>query len=491
MLPYKTLIEIDRSSVVPIYLQISNSLIMLIKRGVLASGIKLPGTRRLADMLAIHRQTAVRAYEELYTQGWLELRAAKGTFVSGQLPEVHPQKLQGADNQKFIYPKQTGYTLQANELLNRSVLKANMQLGFDDGFPDVRLAPWDVLIRQYRSILNRSFQKHLLSYSDTLGNTFLREQLANFLNQTRGLPIHSENLLITRGCIMGIHLVAQTLLKPNDLVAVTQLGYVTAEMIFRQAGADLVRVPFDENGIIVEELAQICQKKPIKLLYITPHHHYPTTVTLSAERRIQLLQLADKQGFIILEDDYDYDYHYTGNPILPLASADVNGMVIYVGSLSKVLAPAVRIGYVVAPANLIQELANLRRIIDRQGDSILEQAVGELIAEGELKRHLKKVQKIYQQRRELFGELLNEYCAKFIDYKLPNGGMAVWANFVPEINLATLAQTAKEQSLYLANGKGYSLDNEVVNSARMGFANLNESEMIEGLILLKKILENY
>jgi GntR family transcriptional regulator / MocR family aminotransferase len=491
MLPYKTLIEIDRNSVVPIYLQISNSLIMLIKRGVLASRTKLPGTRRLAELLGIHRQTVVRAYEELYTQGWFELVAAKGTFVSRQLPEIRPQKLQDLDNQKFIYPKQTGYFLEPNEILNRSALKANIQLGFDDGFPDVRLAPWDVLMRQYRGILHRSFQKHLLSYSDTLGNAFLREQLANFLNQTRGLPIQTENLLITRGCIMGIHLVAQTLLKPRDLVAVTQLGYVTAEMIFCQAGAELVRVPLDENGIIVEELAQICQKKPIKLLYLTPHHHYPTTVTLSAERRIQLLQLADKQGFVILEDDYDYDYHYTGSPILPLASADMHGMVIYVGSLSKVLAPAVRVGYVVAPANLIQELANLRRIIDRQGDSILEQAVGELIAEGELKRHLKKVQKIYQQRREQFGELLNEYCGKYLDYKLPNGGMAVWTNFSPEINLFKLAQTAQEQGLYLANGTGYSIDNEAINSARMGFANLNESEMVAGLVLLKKIIENH
>ncbi|MCU0447103.1 MAG: PLP-dependent aminotransferase family protein [Microscillaceae bacterium] len=488
MLPYKTLIEIDRHSAVPVYLQISNNLIMLIKRGVLPSGAKLPGTRRLADILAVHRQTAVRAYEELYTQGWLEQIAAKGTFVSRQLPEIRPQKLKDADTQKFVYPQQTGYVLPKNEVLNRSPLKALLNLGFDDGFPDVRLAPWDILMRQYRGILHRSFQKHLLSYSDTLGNAFLREQLAFFLQQTRGLAIQKENLLITRGCIMGIHLVAQTLLRPSDRVAVAQLGYVSAEMIFRQAGADLVCVPLDENGIQVEALAKICRQKPIKLLYITPHHHYPTTVTLSAERRIQLLQLADRQGFIILEDDYDYDYHYTGSPILPLASADTNGMVVYVGSLSKVLAPAVRVGYVVAPVNLIEELANLRRIIDRQGDTILEQAVGELIAEGELKRHLKKVQKIYQQRRELFGDLLQTHCANFLDFKLPQGGMAVWADFAADICLQDLALAAHRKGLYIGNGTNYSLDNQVVNSSRLGFANLNEAEMSTGVVLLKKIV---
>jgi GntR family transcriptional regulator/MocR family aminotransferase len=250
-----------------------------------------------------------------------------------------------------------------------------------------------------------------------------------------------------------------------------------------------VRIPVDENGILTEVLAEICSTQSIRLLYITPHHHYPTTVTLSAERRMKLLQLADKYGFVILEDDYDYDYHYTGSPILPLASADTNGMVIYVGSLSKIIAPAIRIGYVVAPRNLIDELAFLRRIIDRQGDTILEQAVAELFAEGEIKRHLKKTQRIYHQRRDYCAALLQKVDKNTLDFQIPNGGMAFWTHFSPTINLQQLAQKAQKAGLYLGNGLGYNAANQAVNSVRMGFASLELAEMEEAVAKLKYLLQ--
>jgi GntR family transcriptional regulator/MocR family aminotransferase len=233
MLPYQTLIQIDKTAVLPVYLQISNALIMLIKKGILASGTKLPGTRSMAEILNLHRQTVVRAFEELYIQGWLEQTPSKGTFVSKHLPEINPKKIQESNNQTFSYPQQTGYAIVPNLVLHRPALKANVNLGFDDGFPDVRLAPWEALSRQYRAILQRGFQKHLLSYADTYGNLFLREQLAEYLRQSRGLPIHTDNILITRGCIMGIYQVAQTLLKQGDKVAVTQIGYMASELVFK------------------------------------------------------------------------------------------------------------------------------------------------------------------------------------------------------------------------------------------------------------------
>lgn len=487
MLPYQTLIEITRDSPKPVYLQISNQLIMLIKRGVLASGLKIPGTRQMAKILNTHRQTIVRAYEELYNQGWLEQIASRGTFVSRQLPEIKAKKIQDTDSQLFTYPKETGYNFTINPQIARPVLKANTSLGFDDGFPDVRLAPWEALARQYRNIVQRSFQKHLFSYSDTLGNQFLREKLLEYLRQSRGLPIRLENILITRGCIMGIYQVAQMLINQGDKVAVTEWGYMSAELSFKFAGAELVRVPFDENGIIVDELAKICQKKTIRLLYLTPHHHYPTTVTLSAERRIQLLQLAESQGFIILEDDYDYDYHYSGSSILPLASADAKGMVIYVGSLSKLLAPAIRVGYVVAPENLIAQLAYFRRIIDRQGDNILEQTVAELMAEGEIKRHTRKAQKVYEQRRNLFVQLAKSELSEWLDFKIPNGGMAIWGEFKPQVNLQNLAQQAQNQGFYIGNGLNYA--DSPLNATRMGFASLNEEEMKQSIDVLKNLLK--
>src|SRR5436853_4501774 len=145
-----------------------------------------------------------------------------------------------------------------------------------------------------------------------------------------------------------------------------------------QAGIKFINVPVDEEGIDVDAVERVCRRKKIRALYVTSHHHYPTTVTLSASRRMKLLQLAEQYGFIIIEDDYDYEFHYESSPILPLASVDRNGMVVYIGSFSKTLSPGIRVGYIAAPPDLIHELGKVRQIIDAQGDPVLEEVVAEL-----------------------------------------------------------------------------------------------------------------
>ncbi|MDJ1467437.1 PLP-dependent aminotransferase family protein [Cytophagaceae bacterium DM2B3-1] len=486
MLPYSTLLSIDRQSTTPIYLQITNNMILQIKKGVIGAGTKLPGSRALSEQLQVHRKTIIKTYEELLTQGWIEQIPAKGTFVNKKLPEVTPEKISLANNLSHAYPIQTGFTIQSNILLHRPVIKAGNLIGFDDGFPDVRLAPVEALSRTYRTILQRSFQKKLLLYGETQGNPYLREVLADYLHQSRGLAISSNNICITRGSVMGIHLAAKIICKQGDKVIVAEANYPAANMIFQQLGVQLLRVPVDEQGICVDSIETLCKGQSIRLLYITSHHHYPTTVTLSAERRIRLLQLAAQYGFAILEDDYDYDFHYTSSPILPLASADTHGMVVYVGSLTKAIAPAFRVGYIVAPQNLIEEAGYLRRIIDRQGDLILEQAMAELIAEGELKRHLKKAQKLYHERRNFFCDLLEKHFPESISFKVPEGGMAVWATFHQRHNLETLSTEAQKQGLLLGNGKNYDCD--LQNMTRMGFASSNLGEIEHSIHLLQKVM---
>lgn len=473
MLPYATLVPIDRDSQTTVYLQITKALIQLIKQGVVASGTKLPGTRAMADHLQVHRKTVIRAYEEILSQGWIEQMAARGTFVSRKLPEIIPEKINSQPLTQ--YPQQTGFVLRKDTILHRPVIKAGHLMGFDDGFPDVRLAPVDVLSRKYRTILQRSFQRNLLSYADTLGNMYLRQQLADYLHQSRGLAVSADSICITRGSVMGIHLAARIICHPGDTVVVGETNYLAANLIFRHLGTNLIKVPVDAHGISVDHIEQLCQQKPIRMLYVTPHHHYPTTVTLSAERRIRLLQLAQQYGFAIIEDDYDYDFHYASSPILPLASADTHGMVVYVGSLTKAIAPAFRVGYLVAPQNLVEEAGYLRRITDRQGDTILEQAMAELIAEGELKRHLKKAQKLYHQRRDVFCQLLQDGLGDTILFKIPDGGMAVWATFAPHLDLSALSQKAQQNGLLLGSGQNY--DSIGLNATRMGFASLAVEEM--------------
>ena len=491
-LPFPSLIPVDKSSGMPVYLQIANGLIQQIRRGILQPAAKLPGTRAMAEALGVHRKTVVAAFEELHAQGWIESLPSKGTFVSPVMPEANPRKLNqpSADALALQHPAETGFVLRGNAHTRPPLVLYNGMLGFDDGFPDERLAPMEEIARTYRAIVKRSSARAYLSYVDTQGNPYLRSELSTHLNLTRGLHTSPDNLLITRGSQMGIYLVAQILIAAGDCVVVGETNYFPADMTVRHAGADLVRVPVDDWGLSVDHVREVCQRRRIRAVFVTSHHHHPTTVTLSAERRIRLLSLAEEFGFAIVEDDYDYDFHYHSSPILPLLSADTKGMVIYIGSLSKAIAPAIRLGYVVAPPNLIGEAAQLRRIIDRQGDAVMEQAIAELMHEGAIKRHLKKALKTYHQRRDFFCGRLREELGNAIDFKTPDGGMAIWAKFDPGIDLVKLSEKALRRKLHLSNGLRYNPEGQRLNATRMGFASLTLPEIEQSIDQLKKAIDN-
>ncbi|QJD79610.1 aminotransferase-like domain-containing protein [Spirosoma rhododendri] len=507
MLPYKSLIRLDKTLPTPIFVQLSEQLRQLIRTGTLSAGQRLPGTRQLAGLLDLHRQTVVAAYDEGLAQGWLESRSGSGTYVAAHSPDVWPRPLpdsaeQGVeepiDQQQIdslarpglsahglVWP---GYAFAAGAHLTRPVLTNTGGLRLDDGFPDARLAPMDELSRAYRSYFRWGDPQQHFGYGDTKGHPLLREQLAQHLAETRGLRITPDNVLITRGSIMGLHLSCQVLLRPGDVFVMGESSWAGAAMNARQAGATVLTVPADQHGLDVTALAQLCEQRPVRMVYVTPHHHYPTTVTLRADRRVRLLQLAERWGFAIVEDDYDYDFHYLSRPILPLASADRRGMVVYVGSLTKSIAPAFRVGYVVAPTALIDELARLRRIIDRQGDTMLEFAIGQLLRNGDLKRHFRKALRTYHARRDQFCDLLTDQLADAVQFSKPDGGLAVWATFREDIDLVGVAERAGKLGLTLANGLSHDLPDRRFNSTRLGFASSTEAELAQSVLLLKKAL---
>ena len=489
MLPYTSLLSIDKSLATPVFVQLSNQLGQLIRVGTLSAGQRLPGTRQLAHLLAVNRQTIVAAYDEATAQGWLESRPGSGTFVARHLPEVKPQKLTVASN---ALPKtdntQPGYAFESLPFLARPVLTNSEGLRLDDGFPDVRLAPLAELGRAYRSYFRWGNPQQHFGYGDTKGHPLLREQLSQYLNETRGLRTTPDNVLITRGSIMGLHLATQVLLRPGDVVVTGETTWAGATMNFLNAGATVLTIPIDAHGVDVDALAVLVEKTPVRLVSVTPHHHYPTTVTLRPDRRVRLLQLAEQHGFAILEDDYDYDFHYLSRPILPLASADRHGMVIYIGSLTKSVAPAFRIGYVVAPTALIDELARRRRIIDRQGDPMLEFAVGQLFRTGDLGRHFRKALRTYHARRDCFCDLLTTELRDRVQFTKPDGGLAVWATFDPAIDMKRVAERATQNGLHLANGLTHNPPDQVLNGTRLGFASSTETELEQSVAMLKKLL---
>lgn len=480
--PYESFILINRNSEISIYMQISNQLINAIQRGVLPFGIKLPGTRALSIILQVHRNTIVAAYDELFAQGWVESLPNKGTFVIGKNQEKPFQIKDFEKNNLEHYPKSTGFSFKTSNILDNPFEYSDCEYIFNDGVPDIRLTQIDHHSRIYSSILKR--KAHKIGQYNQDGSEFFKKNLSQFLNLSRGLPISKNNLLITRSTEMSIYIVSEILLSVGDVVLVGELSYFSVNMIFQKAGVKIQPISIDDEGINVEEVREACKKQKIRMLYLTPHHHYPTTVTLSAKRRLELLNLANEFGFIILEDDYDYDFHYDKSPILPLASADTNGMVIYIGSFGKSLVPGFRTGFIVAPENLMIEMRKYLGIIDRQGDVLMEHVLGEMIAEGEINRYLKKSLKTYQERRDYFVSLLEQNLGEYIDFQKPSGGLAVWMKWKIPVNLMQLSRNCAQNNLFIPKTLLY--QNKNLTAMRLGFGNLNLTEMDKSVEILSE-----
>jgi GntR family transcriptional regulator/MocR family aminotransferase len=366
-------LALDRTERIPLYLQIVNAIAGDIRRGRLRPGNALPGTRTLAAQLGLHRKTVIAAYDELVAEGWVITAPSRGTVVAGRPLDVEDQPGRIVSARRAVTP---GYRLQSRVNLPPPVEITPGLLDLRGGYPDLRLAPMTVLGRAYRRAL-RTGGRAVLGYTHRKeGHPRLRAALAAMLSSTRGLAVGPEQLLVTRGALMGISLAARALVAPGDAVVVERLGYRPAWEAFRSAGAKLVPIQVDEQGAVIDQLAGILERESrVRAIYVTPHHQFPTVVGLAAERRAALLGLAIKSRIAIIEDDYDHEFHYEGPPGLPLASQDRGGVVIYVGTLSKVLAPGLRLGYVAAPSAMIEQLRLQRMIVDSQGDQVLEAAM--------------------------------------------------------------------------------------------------------------------
>ncbi len=481
-------IPIDKSLETPVYLQISGAIVHLIRMGRLQKGLRLPGSRELGEQLAVNRMTAVAAYEELAAQGWVTMEPRKGAFVKISPTLSSPRKILEIQ-ETFELPDQTGFDFQHQKVIPSPSPEFPMatKLVLNDGYPDPRLAPMEDLLRSIRSLARKAANQKYLMPGGAQGTLILRETLASYLSDTRGLGLKAENILITKGAQMGIYLSAALLIKPGDGVISGEPGYAQADLTFQQAGAKIYPVNVDNDGVDIDQIERLCKTKKIRAIYVIPHHHHPTTTTLSPERRVRLLDLASTYRFALIEDDYDYDFHYAGKQMMPMASLDRKGNVIYVGTLTKSLAPAIRYGFIAAPASFIRSATQLRKYIDAQGDSLVENAVAALYKDGTIARHLKKSLKLYKERRDHFCALLQRELSTHIDFRVPEGGMAVWARFTHK-KLPEVAAAAYKKGLVISDGTDYDRGKNKYNSACLGFAALNETEQVKVVSILKEVL---
>ena len=450
-------------------------------RGRLRPGDALPGSRTLAAALGVHRSTVVAAYAELAAQGWTDASPGGATRVASPhtSTSARPRPIRGRRPHARRAPRLTGELGFDLRPLAFSVphfpTVPRDALALWGGTPDPRLVPIDVIARAYRRAARR-YGQQLLAYSPhAAGHPRLRAALASTISVARGLVADPEALVVTRGSQMALDLIARALITPGDVVAVEALGYVPAVRVFQRAGARVVSVPIDGHGLDVDALAALIARSPVRALYVTPHHQYPTTVALSPARRLALLELARRHRLAIVEDDYDQEFHYDGRPILPLASADPAGNVIYVGTLAKILAPGLRIGFVAAPPALAARLCDERILIDRQGDALLECAIADLFEDGEIARHVRRTRRIYHERRDALCDVLDRKFGGVLSYRKPAGGLALWATLAPDVDLDVDAYRARcqEKGVYFQSGRQFTLDGSYCPSLRIGYATLD------------------
>jgi GntR family transcriptional regulator/MocR family aminotransferase len=415
----------DRSSRVPLHRQLYEGLRRDILGGRLAAGIRLPSTRNLAAELGVSRNTVMGAYLQLLAEGYVRGRVGAGTYVAEALPE----DLLRAGSGEGRRPQRAGSgrglsgrgevlaATPATTVRDRGVPRAfRIGVPAPDGFPS----------RVWGRLAGRVWRhppRDLLGYGDPAGYRPLREEISAYLGAARGVRCSWEQVIVVSGSQQALDLAARLLLDPGDAAWVEDPGYMGARGALVGAGARLVPVPVDEDGLDVA--AGIGKEAGARLACVTPSHQYPLGVTMTLGRRLALLRWAGRSGAWIVEDDYDSEYRYTGRPLEALQGLDssVEGRVIYVGTFSKVLSPTLRLGYLVVPPDLVDAFASARELADRHSPSVEQAVLAEFMAGGHFARHVRRMRVLYAGRQATLVEAAGRELSSALDVEAAEAGM--------------------------------------------------------------------
>jgi GntR family transcriptional regulator/MocR family aminotransferase len=356
------------------------------------------------------------------------------------------------------------------------------------GVPDPRLIPGAELARAYRRALTARPQA-ALTVEDAQGHPALRQALARLLTGARGIPASAERVLVARSAQMAWFLTAQALVRPGDAVAVEALGARGAWEALARAGARCLPVPVDQDGLDVEALERLIGGRRLRAVLLAPRRHYPTLVPLSAPRRARLLELARTHRLAVLEADLDAEFQFEGRPAAPLAASDEAGVVVHVGTLSKIFSPGMRLGYVHGPAPLVARLKDARAVLDQQGDPVLERAMAELLDDGEIERHLNRMHQVYRRRRDILVAALRRELGEAAAVASPEGGLALWVVPRAGVDVDAWAARALQGGVAIQPGRQFAFDGGPVAGFRIGFASHAEPELLEVARRLRVALE--
>jgi GntR family transcriptional regulator/MocR family aminotransferase len=488
----------------------------------LRPGERLPPSRALATQLAVSRTTVVLVYDQLVAEGYAEARQGAGTFVSRQIPDdsliaarrppLRPVRGDRDAGQPagLSSPPATGGSTEtgAPTAVEEQAGPAGLSVwggrmaavhglvwgedgrvaerygalpyDFRPGRPD-----WDTFPRQvWGRLTARQVRDHsieLASYGDPAGYRPLREAVAAHLGQTRGVRCTAEQVVVVNGSQQGADLLIRLVLDPGDHAALEEPGYAGAALVLRAHGMAVAGVPVDDDGLDVAALPSPDAPAAPRLVYVTPSHQFPTGATLSLPRRLRLLEWAARRGALIVEDDYDSDFRYSGRPLESLQGLDTHGVVAYVGSFSKALFPPLRVGFVVLPQHLVQPFVAAKWLADRQTATLDQQVLSDFIVEGHFERHLRRMRRLYQARRDTLLAAIRTHLG---DTMTPGGdgaGLHLVGWLSPGVDAVALSEAAAALGVAAPPLDPYYLGTTRRPGLMLGYAALDEARIIEGV----------
>jgi GntR family transcriptional regulator/MocR family aminotransferase len=459
-------LPIEKASKVPIIRQIYTQIKANILSGVLKEKERLPSSRELANELKVSRNVVVVAYELLYVEGYVEGKIGAGTFVaSGAFLE----NVSREDKEKT---KCTSHHSKDRDIID-----------FKPGVPALDIFPRTKWLRCYNEVV-KGAPDSLFGYHKPEGLLELRESLVNYLYRTRGIRCSADQIIITTGAAQGLSLCSQLSIFDQDQIYLEDPSSEDLYNIFTSRGSRVQPIEVDELGVVT---SQLYNKSPAKLIYVTPSHQYPLGGMLPIQRRIELIMYARSYNAYIVEDDYDSEFRYTTAPVSSLHELDPNH-VIYIGTFSKTLSPALRLGYMILPPHLVQESREIKRFTDLHSTIIDQSVLSLFIEQGHLERHIRKSSKLYKKRREL---LIKELKQSFKGIEIH--GASTGLHFVIEFPTIKYCDTIllklKENKVMIHPLKKYSRKNEkLLNKWVLGFGNVSEEQIKTGMERLKRAL---
>ena len=468
----------------PLYRWLYEQLQSAILDGRLHPGARVPATRDLADAYQLSRSTVVTAFEQLRSEGYVEGRTGSGTYVSRVLPEELLQAGQAQPQRKLPHRRisLSGYARRLRPFRSHPALPVR---AFRPNQPALDLFP-TTLWAQVAARRLRRVSATLLAGGETLGYRPLREAVAEYLNTSRGVKCTADQVLIVSGAQEGLDRTARLLLNSGEPAWMEEPGYPGAAAVLRSVGAKICGVPVDSEGL---DLAHGVRRWPRpKLVYVTPAHQFPLGVTMSLRRRLALLEWARKTGVLIFEDDYDSEYRYSGRPVPALQGLDRAGVVIFGGSFTAVMFPALRLGYLVVPEEMVDVFASAQSVSTHHPPLLGQSVLCDFIREGHFARHIRRMREIYAERLGVFLKAAGEKLDGLVEISKVEAGLQTMGWLQHGMRADVAARAAAERNVELIPLSGYAFGRSSPNGVVLGFAAVEPKELRRGVEELARIL---